>query len=483
MNQAIRNTWIIAIAMFALLFGSLTVVQFFEADDLNANDWNSRTLYKDFDKNRGAILVAGNPIAESVPSSDDEFEFQRVYNDPELYGPLTGFYSLVYGATQMESAMNGELSGSSNDFFYDRILQLFSGSQVAGASVELTIDPELQKLAYDSIPDGVKGSIVVMEPKTGNILAMVSKPSFDPNQLAGHNTDEVAANMAELEEVPGLSPFTNPATESLLAPGSVFKLVDTAAALESGKYDENSKLDNPAELPLPGTNVSLPNFVNGGCSARTTADFSFALEQSCNTPFAQIAMDLGEDAIADQAAKFGFGESYNIPVNVTASQFPTGMSDDLLAQAAIGQYDVRVTPLQVAMMTSAIANDGMLMKPNLVRTVRAPDLRVLDSPKPEELQRSLSAENAQLIQQWMVNAVDRGIANRAAIPGVEVAGKTGTAELLAGSEGNNSWFTGFAPADDPEAVVSVVIEDVDLATGSQLTSPSARQLLEAVLNK
>jgi penicillin-binding protein A len=123
------------------------------------------------------------------------------------------------------------------------------------------------------------------------------------------------------------------------------------------------------------------------------------------------------------------------------------------------------------------------MKPNLVRTVRAPDLRVLDSPKPEELQRSLSAENAQLIQQWMVNAVDRGIANRAAIPGVEVAGKTGTAELLAGSEGNNSWFTGFAPADDPQAVVSVVIEDVDLATGSQLTSPSARQLLEAVLNK
>jgi peptidoglycan glycosyltransferase len=482
MNQAIRNTWVVAIAMFALLFGSLTVVQFFEADDLNANDWNSRTLYKNFDKNRGAILVGGDPIVESVPS-DDEFEYQRVYNEPELYAPITGFYSLVYSATQMEAAMNEELSGNSNDFFYDRILQLFSGSQVEGASVELTLDPELQQMAFDMIPDGMKGSIVVMEPDTGNVLAMASKPSFDPNLLAGHGTDEVTSNMAELEEVAGLSPFTNPATQSLLAPGSVFKLVDTAAALESGEYDADSELDNPAELPLPGTNVSLPNFVNGGCAARTTVDFSFALEQSCNTPFAQIAMDLGEDAIAEQAQKFGFGEAYKIPIPVTASQFPTGMSDDLLAQAAIGQYDVRVTPLQVAMMSSAIANDGVLMKPNLVRTVRAPDLRVLDSPEPEELQRSMSAENAELIQQWMVNAVDRGIANGAAIPGVEVAGKTGTAELMAGSEGNNSWFTGFAPADDPEAVVSIVIEDVNLATGSQLTSPNAQKLLEAVLNK
>jgi penicillin-binding protein A len=482
MNQAIRSTWMVAVAMFALLFGALTVVQFFQADNLNANDWNSRTLYKDFDINRGAILVGGDPIAESVPSSDG-FAFQRKYTDPELYAPLTGFYSLVYGATQLESTMNDQLSGSGNELLYDRIVRLFSGAQVEGASVELTIDPELQQLAWDLLPDGVKGSIVVMEPKTGNILAMVSKPSFDPNKLAGHNSEKVLSNMASLEEVPGLSPFLNPATESLVAPGSVFKLVDTAAALESGKYDADSVLDNPAELQLPGTNVTLPNYVNGGCSARTKADFSFALEQSCNTPFAQIAWDLGEDAIAKQAQKFGFGESYNIPVNVTASQFPTGMSKDLLAQAAIGQYDVRVTPLQVAMMTSAIANDGKLMKPNLVRTVRAPDLRVLQSPKPEELQQSLSPDNARQISQWMVNAVDRGIARGAAIPGVQVAGKTGTAELLAGSAGNNSWFTGFAPADDPQAVVSIVIQDVELPTGSQLTSPNAKQLLEAVLNK
>ncbi len=482
MNQAIRNTWIVALAMFALLFGSLTVVQFFEAENLNANPWNSRTIYKDFDKNRGAILVDGDPIAESVPS-DDEFAFQRVYNEPELYAPITGFYSLVYGSTQMESAMNAQLSGSGDEFFYEQIMQMFSGGQVEGASVELTLDAELQKLAWDLMPDGVKGSIVVMEPDTGNILAMVSKPSFDPNKLAGHNTEKVTQNMAGLEEVPGLSPFINAANESLLAPGSVFKLVIAAAALESGKYNADSKLDNPPALKLPGTNVELPNYVNGGCAARTTADFSFALEQSCNTPFAKIAMDLGEDAIAEQTAKFGYGESYQIPTHVTASRFPTGMSDDLLAQSAIGQYDVRVTPLEVAMTSSAIANDGVLMKPNLVRTVRAPDLRVMDSPKPEELGRSLSADNAKLIQDWMVNVVDRGIGGRAAIPGVKVAGKTGTAELMAGKEGNNSWFTGFAPADNPKAVVSVVFEDVDVATGSSLASTSAKQLLEAVLNK
>jgi peptidoglycan glycosyltransferase len=256
MNQAIRSTWMVAVAMFALLFGALTVVQFFQADNLNANDWNSRTLYKDFDINRGAILVGGDPIAESVPSSDG-FAFQRKYTDPELYAPLTGFYSLVYGATQLESTMNDQLSGSGNELLYDRIVRLFSGAQVEGASVELTIDPELQQLAWDLLPDGVKGSIVVMEPKTGNILAMVSKPSFDPNKLAGHNSEKVLSNMASLEEVPGLSPFLNPATESLVAPGSVFKLVDTAAALESGKYDADSVLDHP-NSSCPGPTSRCP---------------------------------------------------------------------------------------------------------------------------------------------------------------------------------------------------------------------------------
>lgn len=480
MNQAIRRSWIVAISMFALVLGSLTVVQFFEAEALEGNDWNTREILENYGKNRGAILVDGTPIAESVPS-DDQFNYQRVYNQPEMYAHLTGSFSLVSGVTQLENKLGPELSGESNDLFIDRMMRLFSGAQAQGASVELTIDPQLQQMAWDMIPEGQQGSIVVMEPDTGNVLAMVSKPSYDPNLLAVHDTSVALQNLEELSEVPGLSVNFNPATQSLVAPGSVFKLVVAAAALESGEFDAESTIPNPPVLDLPGTDVGLPNFTNGGCAARDTADLEFALEQSCNTPFAQIAWELGEDTVLEQAQDFGFGEGFEIPVNVTASQFPTGLDQAQLAQSAIGQFSVAVTPLQIAMVSAAIANDGVLMKPKLVKAVRAPDLSIIDEPQPEVFRESLSADNANQITDWMVNVVENGSAQSAAVPGVEVAGKTGTAEVP--EQGDNAWFTGFAPADNPEVVVSIVMQDVDLTTGAQLTSPNGKRLIEAVLNR
>nr|WP_231707864.1 penicillin-binding protein 2 [Arthrobacter caoxuetaonis] len=466
--------------MFLAILGSLTYVQFFAADDLNKNPINSRSLYQDFGKNRGSILVDGVPIAESVPSND-QFNYQRVYNDPELYSALTGFFSLSQGSYQLELAMNDELTGNTDQQFYDRLVQLFSGAQAEGASVELTIDPQLQRLAYDLIPEGQKGSIVMMDPKTGDILAMVSKPSYDTNLLAGHDTEIANANMEQLLTVPGLSPYLNPATQSLLAPGSTFKLVDAAAALETGKFNANSVIPNPAALPLPGTNISLPNFTNGACASRSEADIQFALEQSCNTVFAQIAWDVGQDALAQQAEKFGFGESFSIPTQVTASQFPETEDQAELALSSIGQGSVTATPLQVAMISAAIANNGVQMTPNLIKTVRAPDLSVLDEPEPTVLNESISPGTAAQLTDWMVSVVENGTASAARIPGVKVAGKTGTAEVQ--DRGDNAWFTGFAPADDPEVVISIVMENVDLTTGSQLTTPSAQKLLEAVLNK
>nr|WP_231713785.1 penicillin-binding protein 2 [Arthrobacter sp. zg-Y916] len=466
--------------MFLAILGSLTYVQFFAADDLNKNPINSRSLYQDFGKNRGSILVDGVPIAESVPSND-QFNYQRVYNDPELYSALTGFFSLSQGSYQLELAMNDELTGNTDQQFYDRLVQLFSGAQAEGASVELTIDPQLQRLAYDLIPEGQKGSIVMMDPKTGDILAMVSKPSYDTNLLAGHDTEIANANMEQLLTVPGLSPYLNPATQSLLAPGSTFKLVDAAAALETGKFNADSVIPNPAALPLPGTNISLPNFTNGACASRSEADIQFALEQSCNTVFAQIAWDVGQDALAQQAEKFGFGESFSIPTQVTASQFPETEDQAELALSSIGQGSVTATPLQVAMISAAIANNGVQMTPNLIKTVRAPDLSVLDEPEPTVLNESISPGTAAQLTDWMVSVVENGTASAARIPGVKVAGKTGTAEVQ--DRGDNAWFTGFAPADDPEVVISIVMENVDLTTGSQLTTPSAQKLLEAVLNK
>ncbi|HYH77961.1 MAG TPA: penicillin-binding transpeptidase domain-containing protein, partial [Arthrobacter sp.] len=232
MNQAIRNSWVAAIAMFALIFGALSYVQVVGADELKANAWNKRAILQDYCNDRGAIIVGGTPIAESVEGSET-CKFQRTYSQPELYAGITGYFSQNYGATGLEVAMNDQLAGSSDQQFLDRIGQLFLGNQPKGASVELTIDPQIQKLAYDLIPDGQRGSIVVTNPKTGAILAMVSKPSYDPNLIATQDPAAESTNINELVKVPGinLNQSVSGPTGELLTPGSVFKLVDTAAAL------------------------------------------------------------------------------------------------------------------------------------------------------------------------------------------------------------------------------------------------------------
>lgn len=480
MNKAIRRMWLMVAGIVMVLLLTLTYVQFFAADALQANPWNNRTLYEQFGQDRGSILVDGQEIAKSVPSNDD-FEHQRVYTDSPMYSNLTGYFSLVYGATGLESAMGDELSGASDDQFYDRVVSLFSGDQPKGASVELTLDSELQKVAYNAL-EGHNGSIVAMDPKTGEIKAMVSRKSYDANAMSSHNTDEVVAAADQLNADPA-QPLVNRAIGGdLYAPGSTFKLIDTVAALESGKYTTDTTIPNPSELPLPDTTVTLPNYRQGGCAARSQVNLQFALEQSCNTPFAQIAMELGQDEIRKTAENFGYGQELSIPLEVTPSVFPEEMNQAQLALSSIGQYDVRTTPLQVAMTSAAIANDGVMMKPSLVKNVRSSDLSVIDEFKAEQLRRSTDAETAQTVTELMTSVVDNGIASGAAVPGVKVAGKTGTAET--GEDGlNDSWFTGFAPADDPQLAVAVVVEDVDVTTGSTVTSPSARQLFEAVLNK
>ncbi len=486
MNQAIRHSWIAAVAMFALLFGALSFVQVVGADELKANPLNQRAILQNYCSDRGAIIVGGTPVAESVETGSETCKFQRTYPQPELYAGMTGYFSQNYGATGLERAMGEVLTGDSDQLFLDRVGQLFLGNQPKGASVELTIDPQLQQLAYGLIPDGQRGSIVVTNPKTGAILAMASKPSYDPNKVAVQDPEAESANINEFLKVPGINLNQNVSgpTGELLAPGSVYKLVDTAAALASGKYNADSVLPNPAEMPFDGISYRLPNYAGGNCYTRDTASFAFALQQSCNTPFASIALDLGRDAIATQAQKFGFGEDLGDQLKIGYARgdgFPNELDAPGLAQSAIGQKDVRATPLQINMMTSAIANDGVQMRPSLIKTLRSPDLRVIDEPQPEQLRTSTTPEIANQITDWMVSAVSEGIANRAGVPGVQVAGKTGTAEL--GNGTNNSWFTGFAPANNPQVSVTIVMEGVDISTGAQLTSPNAKKIFEAVLNK
>ncbi|WP_285727946.1 peptidoglycan D,D-transpeptidase FtsI family protein [Psychromicrobium xiongbiense] len=492
MNQAIRSSWAVAVVLMALILGSVTYVQFFAADSLKHNDLNTQSLLQAYCGQRGAIVAGGQAIAQSVPSGDS-CAYVRQYVDGPLYAGLTGFFTQAFGASGLELAMNDQLTGQAPELFFDQIAQLLSGSQPKGSSVELTINPAIQKMAYDMIPDGTVGSIVVMNPKTGAIIAMVSKPSYDTNLLAGHNYPQVAQNFSTLTQDPNVNMYGSSAYRLTYSPGSIFKLVDTAAALSSGKYTKDSVLANPPSLTFPGTSVDLPNYVYGNCKLQTQADFAFALAQSCNTPFAQIALDLGQQAITDQATKFGFNTSgLSLPsMPVATSVFPGGKGGTLgqaeLARSAIGQQNVQVTPLEVAMLTSAIANKGAQMKPQLVQGVRTPDLKPVSRYdfKPEQLRQSISPEVAQQLTDWMTGVVDNGIAHAAAVPGIKVAGKTGTAEgdLTNPSAPKNSWFTGFAPADDPQVVVSIMVQGADIVAGNQLTSPNASKLIKAVLNK
>ncbi|MFJ3957335.1 peptidoglycan D,D-transpeptidase FtsI family protein [Arthrobacter sp. NPDC090010] len=487
MNQSIRHAWIATVVLFALLFAALSYIQVIGAQDLNTNALNSRALLRDLCNDRGTILAGGQPIAESVPGNES-CKSKRSYPGGALYAGITGYFSTngTAGSTGLEREMNGALTGNSDQQFLERVRQLFLGKQPQGANIETTIDPKIQKLAYSLLPDDVEGYIVVQNPKTGAILAMASKPSYDPNTVATLDKAAATAAKEKLDNTPGINLYQNVSgpTGALLAPGSVFKLVDTAAALESGKYNKDSVLPNPAEMTFPGTSYTLPNYRGGQCYQKDKASFDFALANSCNTPFASIALDLGEKKIADTAKDFGIGQDFGDQLHLQSalSSFPTGLDRTQLAQSAIGQYDVKVTPLQISMITSAIANGGVQMKPQLVKTLRAPDLRVLNDYKPEALRTATSADVAKQITTWMEGVVDNGLASAAAIPGVKVAAKTGTAEL--GGDGlNNSWFTGFAPADNPQVAVTIAIHGVDTATGAQLTSPNAKKLFEAVLNK
>lgn len=482
MNESIRYAWYGIVAIFLILIGAASYVQVIGADDLRAHEANSRELYKQFGGPRGPILVGGEPIVESVPSDSSSFDYQRVYHEPALYSGITGFYSLAYGQTGLEQRLNDWLSGTADDLFIERIRQTLTGAENPGASVELTIDPAVQKAAYDALPEGMNASAIVTEPDTGRILAMVSRPNYDTNLLAVHSTTEASENMEALRD-DGISPYDNRPTTARTEPGSTFKLIDAVAMLESGEYSPDTSLSIPNELDLPQTNTPITNFGGGICNQRDSADFTWIFAQSCNTPFSQAAMDLGQDAILDVAERFGFNDdSLSIPLSVVPSHFPTDeLPQATLAQSVLGQVDVQATALQMNMIAAGIANDGVVMQPQLVDTVRGPDLNVLEEPQPEVYSEAITPEIADQMTDMMLEVVQSGTAMpaRSSIP---IAAKTGTGQT--GTENKvNSWITGFAPADDPQVAVTLVYQGTDYSVGSQLTGRNLKTIVEAVVEQ
>lgn len=483
MNKPLRRVWVISLILFVALFGAATWVQFVQAPSLNADSRNTRTLYREFGTNRGPIVVDGEEVASST-AVKSSFKYQREYTDGYLFAPVTGYYSIVYGRTGIERASNEYLNGTSDSLWWNRVEHLITGTDTQGSAVELTLSRKAQEAAFNALGKQ-RGAAVAIEVKTGKILALVSTPSFDPNTLAGHTSKEVVANYEELLKDPE-KPLVNRALAGdTYPPGSVFKLVTAAAAIESG-IDSTDEVDAPDVYRLPGTSTDLQNFGGEKCSASGEMPLADALRISCNTAFAKIGNELGEDAIRKQAEKFGFESSIEVPMASAISHYPTGQNDAQVALSAIGQQDVRVTPLQVAMVSAAIANDGVLMQPYLVDRVRTADLSVVSETEPKEIGRAVSSSTAAQLTEMMVGVVQSGTGTSAQISGVQVAGKSGTAET--GNDASpHAWFTAFAPADDPEVAVAVIVENGGKAgseaTGGRVAAPIAAAIIKAVLSE
>jgi penicillin-binding protein A len=484
MNKELRRVSIVVLLMFIALFSSTTVIQVFQADQLKADGRNSRTLFDSYSAERGPILIDGVPVAQSTPV-DDQYKFLRTYPQPDLYAHVTGYFTLNQGNTGVEGALNDYLSGTANAQFLDNLTATFTGQTPKGASVELTIDPAVQQAAWDALGDNA-GAVVALDPKTGAVLAMVSKASYDPNLLASHNTSEVISNYEALLNDPA-DPLVNRAISGdLYYPGSVFKVLVAAAALDSGTLAGDSQIPNPPSIQLPQSSSVVTNSGDSDCGGAETVNIHDALRLSCNVAFAQIGQAVGGDTISEYAEAFGFGDSLEIPMSSTASQYPAPRDDAELMLSSFGQASVRVTPLQIAMMSSAIANDGVLMQPTMVERITASDLSELQGPTTEVYNEPISPETAEAVTQMMVAAVSNGVSGNARINGVDVAGKTGTAENGVG-EPYTLWFTGFAPASDPQVAVAVVVENGggrgQSAFGNTVAAPIARQVIEAVLNR
>jgi penicillin-binding protein A len=473
-NAPLRRLSVAVMLLFGLLLLNANYLQVVRADALHNDSHNPRLIAEEYSRERGPILVGGRPVARSV-ETDDRLKFLRTYSDGKL--------SLVYGASGIEQTDNSVLAGTDDSLFVRRVIDLLTGTPPKGGSVALTLNPAAQKAAYDGLRKlNARGAVVAVDPSTGAILAMVSTPSYDPNDISGHDPATMRKNYDRLSTLKS-RPMLNRALRQTYPPGSTFKLVTAAAALESGKYTPDSPVDNASQLKLPQSTAVLPN-ENGGPCTSGQATLTVALENSCNVAFGRLGLELGDDPLRTQAQKFGFDEAFEVPMRTVASRFPEAPDRPQTALSAIGQYDVRATPLQMAMIASAIANRGVLMAPYLVKDVQAPDFSVLDTTKPRSLGTAVSPQTAASLTQMMVKVVNEGTGTNGQLPGVQVAGKTGTAQQ-GGGRTPHAWFVSFAPADnDPQVAVAVLVEDGARQaeiSGNGLAAPIARAVMKAVL--
>jgi peptidoglycan glycosyltransferase len=471
------------LACFVVLFAQLNRLTVFQAAKLNDNPNNTREILRDFSRPRGTVTTAdGVVIAQSVPSTD-RFELQRQYPEGPMFAPFTGYYSFTLGSSGVEKTYNDELAGRTLDLTLQDVGDLFV-DKVRTGDLNLTVRADLQRLAAQQLGER-EGSVVALDPRTGEILAMVSFPTYDPNLLANHDT-QAAADVATLLDASVDKPRLSRAYQDRFFPGSTFKVVTATAALTSGAItaDEPSYPVGSSYTP-PGTTRPLQNFGGSSCGG---ALFE-VLRVSCNTAFAQMGVDTGPEAMVSTAEAFGFNKDVPIDLSRPAkSNFPTDFKQNLpaLAQSAIGQNEVAATPLQMAMVAGAFANDGVVMVPHVLRDVRDTDGNIVDTYKPSVWTTAMDRGTAALMREAMVGVVEGGTASRLAVPGFVVGGKTGTAQLGTDPPRSHAWIIGFAgpPGEVPTIAVAVLVEGQEGAseqTGGRVAAPIAQALLQAYL--
>ena len=506
MERRIRRLGIALVVLFLLVFAQLSYVQVFAADEIKGNPANfSRQLIAEYNVQRGSIRTSdGLLLAESVPNPDQRsrYRYLRRYPQGDLYGPITGYYSRIYGASAVERSMNPYLSGESPELAISTFTDLFLGRPKRGGSLILTIDSNLQEVARQALGSN-DGAVVAIDPTSGALLAMYATPGFDPNVLSSGSDRDIRNAWKQLNADPE-RPLIARSHQELFLPGSSFKIVTAAAALENGHQPQET-WPNPHRLDLPLTNAELQNFGDefcaGGASRITLTE---AFRESCNVTFAEVGLELGPDAMSEQTQAFGLCAT-DPPQRTTCDEptitfelpFQNGrfpepayfeQNDPLLAFSAIGLDNDLVNPLQMALIASSVANDGRLMAPHVVQQVRDSQGRVIREFDGDVWGRPMSAESARKLTEMMVAVVEGGTGYRAAIPGVQVAGKTGTA-TNGENEPPNAWFTAFAPADaglrQRQIAVSVIVLDGgslgNEATGGQVAAPIVKQIIEAYL--
>ncbi|WP_031512748.1 peptidoglycan D,D-transpeptidase FtsI family protein [Streptomyces sp. NRRL F-5123] len=484
MNKPLRRVAIFCGLLVLALLLRVNYVQFVQADQLNNDKNNRRVAINQFAQPRGDIIVDGKAVTGHAETTGSDFKYKRTYTNGKMWAPVTGYASQVYGTTMLEGVEDSFLTGDDDRLFFNRTIDLLTGKQRQGGNVVTTLNAKAQKAAYNGLGDK-KGAVVALDPRTGAILAMASTPSYDPSTIAGSNDGDAWAALDKKNNPD--DPTQNRALRITYPPGSTFKLVTAAAALENGQVtDIDAKTDSPDPYTPEGTTTQLKNEGGIKCKDATLRD---ALRQSCNTVFGKLGTKVGLKDMVAEAEKFGFNKEQFVPVRANASNFDTKMSTDHVAQSSIGQFDTAATPLQMAMVASAIANNGVLMQPYEVDKLEAPNTSTVSQTTPKQLSTPLSPKNAQALQSMMETVVTSGTGKNAKIPGVRVGGKTGTAQHgVNNDKAPYAWFVSYAMTDHGSPVaVAVVVEDGaanrDDITGGGLAAPIAKSVMEAVLGK